>query len=176
MFSVLVADYDPTLPLPVSFTCRFYVGAQRAQRHSRVNIRTIRLTCPVLFTTCSYILTFLSTLALFTDAHICIYIYIIYIYIYSNITLYVFLDFLRQAGNQNIKRARKAKLAPPQARAVLCSFFLFLLAKVLPMLRTRWHGRFVVGCAELCKVLLQVCRFTRKCSGLDGAQKVRQKR
>ena len=31
-FSVLVADYDHTISLPVFFTCRIYVGARRAQQ------------------------------------------------------------------------------------------------------------------------------------------------
>ena len=34
----------------VCFTCRFYMGVRRAQTSSRVNFRTIRLTCPLLLT------------------------------------------------------------------------------------------------------------------------------
>ena len=30
LFSVLVADYDPTLPMPVFFSCCFYVGLRES--------------------------------------------------------------------------------------------------------------------------------------------------
>ena len=53
IFSTRVAEYDHTCLLPVFFTCRFYVGARRAQIKSRVNFRSFRLTCLLLVTTSS---------------------------------------------------------------------------------------------------------------------------
>ena len=48
--------------LPLFFTCRCYVGAQRAETNSRINFRTIRLTCPLFLTSCFCFLSCLHSL------------------------------------------------------------------------------------------------------------------
>ena len=92
MFSVWVEDYDQTLPLPVVFA---RVGARRTQSKSRVNFRTIRLTCPLFLTTCSYLITYLTTLCLLRRR---------FLYVWN----------FRQAGSQSTKRVKEAKPAPRQ--------------------------------------------------------------
>ena len=64
-FCVLVADYDRTLAVASVFSCRFFFGVRRAQTSSRVNIRTIRLTCPLVPTICSFFLAHLPTYTYF---------------------------------------------------------------------------------------------------------------
>ena len=54
--------------LPGFFSCRFYVCAE-AMKNARGNFRTMRLTCPLLLTTCSYFVTHTHILSL-TDAPI----------------------------------------------------------------------------------------------------------
>ena len=94
--SVLVADYVHTLPLPV-----FFYLILRGQTNSRINVRTIRFTCPLLFTTCSNFLTYQPTHTLFKDIPICAVL--VYFTCFWN---------FRQARNQQMKRARKAKRSP----------------------------------------------------------------
>ena len=72
-FSVLVAGYVHTLPMPVFFTCRFYVGARRAQKQSGVNFRIVRLACPLPLAP-TFLLTNVPRLTLLTDAPIIVVI------------------------------------------------------------------------------------------------------
>ena len=92
---------------------------RRAQTNSRVHFRTVRLTCPLLFTTL-LLLSDLTTLHLphskdapFFAATVC------FTYFWN----------LRQAGDQTLKRAKKAKPAPYQ-----CAISMFQTSNRRPLI------------------------------------------
>ena len=116
-----------TRPFPCEcfFTCRCYVGARRAQTNSRVNFRTIRLTCPLFLTTCSYFLNYLPTLTLQTLPVVVVVVVVVVVEVeveVVEVAVVAVLNFtyfwnFRQAGSQKIQRTTQAKPAPHQLGA-----------------------------------------------------------